>query len=207
MSTVNMCNSRHEILEILKKEPCTVDVLSARIGISPTAVRQHLTILEKESLVKGEAVKEGIGRPKVTYTMTKKAEELFPKNYDLLAEWLIREIIEERGEKNLVLLFRKIGEKFSKPYLERVQDKPLEERVKIVADIMNEWGAYACAGNDGDYQMLQNFNCSFYEVAQKHPQVCAIHEAFLEQLLEKNPERIACMAEGDSCCTFQVKTL
>ncbi|MBU7025586.1 MAG: ArsR family transcriptional regulator, partial [Theionarchaea archaeon] len=70
MSPVNMCGSRHEILKILKRERCTVDELSSKIGISPTAIRQHLTILEGDSLVTRETLKEGIGRPKVIYTIT-----------------------------------------------------------------------------------------------------------------------------------------
>jgi len=65
MSPVGMCDSRYEILRILKRERCTVDDLSSKIGISPTAVRQHLTILEGESLVQREMLKEGIGVSKM----------------------------------------------------------------------------------------------------------------------------------------------
>ena len=112
MSPVNMCDSRYEILKILKKERCTVEDLSNKIRISPTAVRQHLTILEGESLVRGETLKEGIGRPKVIYTVTEKAEELFPKFYSWLAECLIKEIIDEHGEEKVEFLLQKIGDRY-----------------------------------------------------------------------------------------------
>lgn len=200
-----MCGSRHEILKILKKEHCTVGELSSRIGISPTAIRQHLTILEGESLIARETLKEGIGRPKVIYYITEKAEELFPKFYSWLAECLIEEIIGEYGEEQMESLMQKIGTRFSLPYLERVQGRSLEERVCEVTDIMNEWGAYASMENDGEEYVLKNYNCSFYKIAQKYPQVCNVHTTFLENLLDLNPKRIASMAEGNDYCAYQIR--
>ena len=205
MSPVGMCDSRYEILRILKRERCTVDDLSSKIGISPTAVRQHLTILEGESLVQREMLKEGIGRPKVIYTTTEKAEDFFPKFYSWLTTRLIDEIMDKYGEDKVELFVRNIGYKFSQPYLKRVQGKPLEERVDEVAEILNEWGAYACVENNEEYYVLKNFNCSFYEVAQKYPQVCDIHLTFLEQMLEQSPEKKASMAEGNDYCAYQIK--
>jgi predicted ArsR family transcriptional regulator len=205
MNQVNMCDSRYEILKILKKERCTVDDLSSKIGISPTAVRQHLTILEGESLVGRETLKEGIGRPKVIYTITPQAEKLFPKFYSLLAECLIEEIIDEYGEEKVEIFFRKIGIRFSQPYLGRVTGKSLEERICEVTNIMNEWGAYASVENDGASSLIKNYNCTFYEVAQKYPHVCNVHTTFLELLLEQNPEKKASMAKGDDYCAYKIK--
>jgi DeoR family suf operon transcriptional repressor len=205
MSPVNMCDSRYEILEILKKERCSVDDLSSQIGISPTAVRQHLTILEGDSLITREKLKEGIGRPKVIYTTTKKAEDYFPKYYSWLAEHLIKEVVDEYGEEKMDFFLKKVGVAFSQPYLERVRGKPLEERIDVVAAILNEWGAYAYTENNGGYYLLRTYNCSFYDVAQKYPQVCAVHTTFLEQLLEQNPKRTASMAEGNDYCAYQIE--
>jgi DeoR family suf operon transcriptional repressor len=202
---VRMCNSRYDILKILKKECCTVDDLSSKIGISSTAIRQHITILEKEALVRGERLKEGIGRPKVVYFVTEKAEELFPKYYSWLTESMIGEIIETHGEEELEIIFKKIGIKFSQLYIERVQGKSLEERILIIADILNEWGAYASVESNGEYYLLKNYNCSFYDVAQKYPQVCNVHTTFLEQLLEQNPDKTASMARGNDYCAYQIK--
>ncbi|MBU7035471.1 MAG: ArsR family transcriptional regulator [Theionarchaea archaeon] len=201
---MNMCDSRYEILRILKKECCTVDILSSKIGISPTAVRQHLAILERESLVTGETVKEGIGRPKVIYSITEEAEKLFPKHYGWLMGQVISHLLEQLGEGQVHTMFKHIGTRLSKPYSKRVEGKPLEERATEVAKILNEWGAYAALENDGNGLILKNYNCAFYEVAQEHPQVCDVHAAFLEQLLEKKPERTASMAEGNDYCAYQI---
>lgn len=202
-----MCDSRYQILRILKKESCTVDVLSSKIGISPTAVRQHLAILERESLIDGETIKEGIGRPKVSYTTTDKAEVFFPKYYDWLAKHLIEEIIAQDGEEKALDMLVHIGKIFSQPYLEQVENKPLKERVNTAADILNEWGGYACVENNGDSYLLKSYNCSFYDVAQKYPVVCTVHDMFLEQLLNQTPDRVESIADGDNCCVYHIKNL
>lgn len=205
MNLSNMCSSRYEILRILKRQSCTVDDLSIRIEISPTAIRQHLTILEKESFVKRERLKEGIGRPKVIYSITEEAEKVFPKYYSWLAGYLIEEIIEEKGEDSLDILFQNIGLKFSLLYKERVQGKPLEERIGIVTDILNEWGSYASVESNRNAYLLKNYNCTFYDVAQKYPQVCTVHTTFLERLLGQPAERTASMAQGNECCAYKVR--
>lgn len=188
----------------MKKECCTVDVLSSKIGISPTAVRQHLAILERESLVTGETLKEGIGRPKVIYSITEEAEKLFPKHYGWLIGQVINHLLEQVGEEDVHEMFSIIGTKFSEPYFKRVEGKPLEERATEVARILNEWGAYATIEDDGNRLTLRTYNCAFYEVAQEHSEVCDVHAAFLEQLLQRKPERTASMAEGNDCCAYEI---
>ncbi|MBU7023907.1 MAG: ArsR family transcriptional regulator [Theionarchaea archaeon] len=204
MRPVNMCDSRFEILKILKKECSTVDTLSSKIGISPTAVRQHLAILERESLVTGETLKEGIGRPKVIYSITEEAEKLFPKHYGWLMGQVISLLLEQLGEEHVHSMFNHIGTRFAEPYLEKVEGKSLEERAAEVTKILNEWGAYAALEDDDHSITLKNYNCAFYQVAQVHPQVCNVHTTFLEKLLEKKPEQTASMAEGNDYCAYRI---
>jgi predicted ArsR family transcriptional regulator len=202
MNSVNMCSSRREILKILKKERATVDDLSSQIGISPTAIRQHLTILEGENLVKRERLKEGIGRPKVLYTTTEKAEDFFPKYYSWLTTRMIKEIAQQDGEEKIAVIFNNIGDYFSQPYKERVHGKPLEEQLNQITEILNEWGSYASIEKTETHYLLTTYNCSFYEVALKYPQVCNIHTRFLRNLLNQTPQLTSCMADGNDYCEY-----
>lgn len=202
MNSVNMCSSRREILKILKKERATVDDLSSQIGISPTAIRQHLTILEGENLVKRERLKEGIGRPKVLYATTEKAENFFPKYYSWLTTRMIKEIIQQDGEEKIAGIFNNIGDYFSHPYKERVQGKALEEKLTQIIEILNEWGSFASLEKTQTHYLLTTYNCSFYDVAVKYRQVCSIHTRFLENLLNQTPRLISCMADGNDYCEY-----
>ena len=202
MNPLNMCSSRREILKILKKERATVDDLSTQIGISPTAIRQHLTILEGENLIQRERLKEGIGRPKVLYTTTEKAENFFPKYYSWLAEGMIKQILSQEGEEKINDLFNKIGDAFSQPFQEKVYGKPLEEQIILITDILNEWGSYASIEKTETHYLLTTYNCSFYDVALKFPQVCNVHIRFLENLLNHTPQLTSCMADGNDYCEY-----
>jgi DNA-binding transcriptional ArsR family regulator len=47
-------DKRIEIIELLKKEPTSVNALSAALGITQSAVSQHLRVLKGAGLVKDE---------------------------------------------------------------------------------------------------------------------------------------------------------
>ncbi len=47
-------DKRIEIIELLKKEPMSVNVLAEALGITQSAVSQHLRVLKSASLLKDE---------------------------------------------------------------------------------------------------------------------------------------------------------
>jgi len=57
-------STRMEVLELLRrKQAASAETISAQLGITPNAVRQHLTNLERDGLVKSEPVRHKRGRP------------------------------------------------------------------------------------------------------------------------------------------------
>ena len=90
-------HTRTDVLHLLKRNESSVDGLSAQLGISATATRQHLSILERDGLVKRTSVKKIIGRPKVMYSLTEKAEEFFPKAYFDFLKCVINDMCEREG--------------------------------------------------------------------------------------------------------------
>src|SRR5207248_11743463 len=81
---------RRGILMALKKSgPLRAEDVATQLGITPSAVRQHLTGLHSDGLVEFEEVRSGPGRPKHLYRLTPAAEELFPKTYSDLTNELL----------------------------------------------------------------------------------------------------------------------
>src|SRR3954465_5639547 len=73
---------RRGILFALKKRgQARADELAAHLGITPSAVRQHLTGLLADGLVTFEEQRGGPGRPKHVYRLTPTADALFPRTY------------------------------------------------------------------------------------------------------------------------------
>ena len=49
------------------------------LGISTTAVREHLTNLEARGLITARLIRQGPGRPKLSYSLLPRANDLFEK--------------------------------------------------------------------------------------------------------------------------------
>ena len=56
--------TRERILDLLKRRAeATARELATALGITPPAVRQHLTALERDGLVTGRTLRRPVGRP------------------------------------------------------------------------------------------------------------------------------------------------
>ena len=83
-----MSTRQREILLLLKdqRDGLSIPKLEVSLGISRTAVNQHVTNLERDGLIaKGNVEKTG-GRPGYVYLITEKGIEQLPKQYS----WLFR---------------------------------------------------------------------------------------------------------------------
>src|SRR5215213_1867124 len=94
-----------KILDYLQRHgEATVKDLEELLGISTTAVREHLTHLQAKDLVATRLVRQGPGRPHAAYFLTDEAHSLFPKEYDTLTTMLLREIASQDGQARLQVL-------------------------------------------------------------------------------------------------------
>ncbi|MDX2470827.1 MAG: winged helix-turn-helix transcriptional regulator, partial [SAR324 cluster bacterium] len=111
-------STRDRVLEFIKKEgSVSVKTLTLEIGITPMAIRGHLTKLEKEELIEVQNVRQKLGRPLQVFALTSKGENSFPKSYDTFALDLIADIKSLDG-----------GETFKKIISKR--EERLEEHLK-----------------------------------------------------------------------------
>jgi len=81
------------------------DELAELLGVTKQCVRKHLDVLEREGYVEHAAARGERGRPAHVFRLTPKAEELFPKRYDLLARSVLRQVGEVWGERGLNAVF------------------------------------------------------------------------------------------------------
>src|SRR5215207_5536234 len=158
---------RREILERLRRDgPSSPDQLASAIGASRTGVLQQLRALEETHFVSRQTVRHGVGRPRHLYDVTPDAQELFPSNYDGLAEGLLAAIGAVGGEALIEQIFqarrRQIGDRVRRELDERVgADAPLMDRVRALAVLQDEQGYLADATIDGDGTIrLREHNCA-----------------------------------------------
>jgi predicted ArsR family transcriptional regulator len=199
-------STRREILDLLRKEEMDIKELSGRLGISPTGVRQHLMILQNESLVQSKPVRIATGRPRHVYSLSEKANEHFPKAYDVFLEWVIREIVETEGEHRVKELFEEIARKRAREMEPHFQEKEPAKRVQSLVELLNREGRYAEYEENEEGYLIREYHCPIRKIADRYsPLVCSYEEVLFQSLLGGKVQQIQRMGEGSRFCSFRVR--
>lgn len=169
-------------------------------------VRAHLSILERDGMVNYEEERGKVGRPRFVYFLTQRAQEQFPKNYDILCNRILDVVTAVHGEISRCDLAEHIAEAWASERAQRVQGKGLEERVQAVAAIRTEEGAMASGTSTTDGYLLNQCHCPASCVAQRHPAViCAAEKRYIERMLGVPVERVSWRIEGGETCSYLVR--
>src|SRR6059036_2143618 len=116
-SALHMQSTRQQILEYLQRHGRgTVKELGELLGLTSTGIRQHLTVLERDGLVTAREERGHVGRPTLVYSLSEKADALFPKSYDVLAGLLLQEIRASSGNEKLHQLLQRVAQRLAAPY-------------------------------------------------------------------------------------------
>jgi predicted ArsR family transcriptional regulator len=103
------------------------------------------------------------------------------------------------------LLLVKMAERVYREHEDRVREKALPERVRIVTDILREEGGFAeWSAEDGGFEIADH-NCVYRRVVESHPDLCDWHVSLLGRLLGRDVECAQYMSRGADSCRFMVK--
>jgi predicted ArsR family transcriptional regulator len=187
------------------KEGLTIDQMAAALGITRTAVREHVGALERDRLVEPGAFAGSTGgRPGRRYALTDRGLALFPKHYDLMARLLLEALTERLGAADAERELRALGARLAAQLKPRVGAGSLAKRTRAVAALMRELG-YEASAPDAASPRIEALNCVYHELARADQIVCALDLALIENLADAKVEHRACMARGDNACVFCLK--
>ena len=206
-ANLQMQSTRQQILEYLQRHGRgTVKELGALLGLTSTGIRQHLTVLERDGLVEAHEERGRVGRPTLVYSLTGKADSLFPKTYDLLATVLLEEIRAKDGNDKLQKLLKQVARRLAVPYEERMRGKGFEERVKETAAVLEEQGCLADWSQDesGTF-FIDEYSCPFPKIAEADRAVCALHVEFVGILAGGDARLTRSLLRGERACTYRVR--
>lgn len=192
-----------KILAYLQRHgEATVKELEELLGISTTAVREHLTHLEAKDLLATRLARSGPGRPRLVYFLTPRAQELFPKEYDTLVTMLLRELASREGPDRLQVLLDAVAGRLADEYRGEIGGADLAERLRRLRDTLEARGIPAEVQSSGEG--LRVFACPYHDVAQEHAAVCAMELRMLERVLGETIELEGTIREGMRSCRFTV---
>jgi DeoR family suf operon transcriptional repressor len=200
--------SRRALLDALKRRgEARVDELAGALGVTVSAVRQHLAALQAEGWILHREVRAGPGRPHHLYRLSPEGDRLFPRAYaaitiDLLAEAEAEdpEIVERMFERRRVRRVERAQE--------RLEGKSLPERVYELTRILDEDGYLAEAIDlpDGKFRIVEH-NCAILAVASKYGTACGTELEFIREVLpDAKVERVAHLLAGGHVCAYEVSS-
>lgn len=194
-----------QIIEYLQRRGSgTIKELEQILGITTTAVRQHLGSLQGDGYVERRRVSTGVGRPHYAYFVTARVQEVFACHCDDLALTLLQEVFELEGVAKTQLLLNRVSDRLAKKYSEEVRSIPVQERVQELAIALNHRGVLTDVDDSSGEILLKTYNCPFHDLAQEHSEICDMDKAMVQKVLGTNVDLSSRITEGARCCSFAV---
>ncbi|MGH8286036.1 MAG: helix-turn-helix transcriptional regulator [Steroidobacteraceae bacterium] len=187
------------------KSGASVDELSAALGVTRTAVRQHLAALMRDALVTPGAARPSGGRPQQLFVLTDAGKEAFPRHYSWFAQLLIEAMTREHGAAGLRA---RLGRIASAVVAQLRHGAPgadsRRQKVAKLSTLMDRLGYDAHTTKDvGGAPTIEADNCIFHELAMKNPEICHFDLALLSGYTGSKVELHECMARGGHVCRFR----
>ena len=201
--------TRRALLDAIKRQgEARADELAAKLGITVSAVRQHLSALQADGLVEHREVRAGPGRPHHDYRLSERGDNLFPRRYasivtDLLVEAEAEDpaLVERMFERRRVRRVERAKE--------RLEGKSFPERVAELTRVLDEDGylAEVVPQDDGAFRIVEH-NCAILAVASQYGVACGTELEFIREVLpDARVERVAHLLSGGHVCAYEVSPL
>jgi predicted ArsR family transcriptional regulator len=185
----------------------TIKELEHVLGVSTTAVREHLAQLHVNGLVETSTMRSGPGRPRLVYTLTDKAQQLFPRHYDVLIDLILRELIAEQGVEQVHRLLQRVGERLTSDYTGSIQASDLQGRLDELCHTLASKGipADVAAEVESGAAHITLHSCPYHGVAHSHAAVCHMEKQMFEHVLGQELRLEHSIREGSHNCRFSVE--
>jgi predicted ArsR family transcriptional regulator len=195
-----------QIIEHLQRHhSASIKELEGVLGVTTTAVRQHLRTLQAEGYVDRKTVHAGVGRPHHVYVVTEAAHELFQCHCDDLALTMLEEMFAMVGPDRVSVLLDRVSNRLAERYAGSVTAEALRARVEQMAGVLNRQGVLTdVMAEDENLIILKTYNCPYHELAQEHRQICDMDQDMMQKVLGSEVSLSACIMDGDGGCSFIV---
>ncbi|MFZ0215453.1 MAG: helix-turn-helix domain-containing protein [Candidatus Dormiibacterota bacterium] len=195
-----------ELLEFLRRHrAASAETIAGELGITANAVRQHLTNLERDGLVRSVPVRHKRGRPSLDFSLTDRADGVFPKRYGQLASMVLAEIQEMAGPEALDEVFRRIALRHGEAMAPSMEGLDFDGKLDRLLHWINRAGTLAEAEETADGIRISIHNCPFRNTALRYPQVCTITPHLMVQLLDVQVSQSSSIHRQDPFCSFVVQ--
>ncbi len=196
-----------EILGFIHRHgPQDIKALEARLGVSANAVREQVQHLLGAGLITMGKVRRSAGRPAHVYSLSEKAQRLFPQPYDVLLKLLLEQIVKEEGAPRAQQLLNAVGEQLADDMTGEVRSADLREQLDKVVTALDRRGMPIALHEQEDVVALQEWSCPYSSVARDHPGICEMEQHMLQRMLGAEVTVVERMVDGHANCRFLIQS-
>jgi predicted ArsR family transcriptional regulator len=199
-------STRMEVLELLRRRGhCSAETIATDLGVTPNAVRQHLTNLERGGFVVSQPERSGRGRPALLFSLTERADSVFPKRYGQLATMVLQEVQEMGGPDALDEVFSRVAARHAAAIEPDLEGLEFDARMRRVVAWIGRAGTLAEQSETPEGVKITIHNCPFRNTALKFPQVCTITPHLVSRLMGTAVSQAESIHRRDPYCSFVVQ--
>ena len=201
---------RRAVLYALRRRgQATATDIARQLHMTPSGARQHLAALVDEGLAEATERPRPAGqrgRPQLEYTVTDKADGLFPKAYGELTNELLGYVADADAGLVDTLFERRRDERVRNATERLAKCRSLKAKVAELARILDDDGYLATWEEiPGGFRIIEH-NCAIWAVAQRYGQACTSEIDFIRTVLPgASVERVQHMVAGAPHCAYEVR--
>src|SRR5258708_1195873 len=199
-------STRMEVLELLRRRGrSSAETIAGDLGVTPNAVRQHLTNLERGGFVASHPVRTGRGPPSLLSSLTERADSALHKRYGKVARRVLQEVQERGGPEALDEVFSRVAARHASTIEPALEGLDFDEKLRRVVTWIGRAGTLAEATETSEGVKVTIHNCPFRNTALKFPQVCTITPQLVSSLLGTSISQADSIHRHDPYCSFVVQ--
>ena len=202
-----MMGENEKALMILKRNgPMPLSVLAKELGLSTEGARFHLIKLANEGLVVSSTEVKGRGRPQQVWTLASAGHSRFPDAHAEVSVKLINKVRTLFGEEGLKSVIAASAQDSKERYTKSIgNEKDLESRVKLLAEMRDKEGYMARYEKEGDSYLLIEDHCPICTAAAACQGFCTAELNIFREVLDAKVNRVEHVLSDGRRCAYKVE--
>jgi predicted ArsR family transcriptional regulator len=194
-------STRLRVVTALRRGPRTLEQLVGELGLTRTAIRLHLTTLERDGHVARRGLRPGRTKPSHEYELTDEAEQQLSRAYIPVLAQLLHVLSARLSRTEFDEIMRAVGREL---LAEHARPRgALRDRVNAASELLNQLGGLTEVGEDGGDLIIQSHGCPLAATAVDHPETCSAMESLVCEFVG-GPVRQRCDRSDRPRCCFQI---
>ncbi len=206
--TAHLSSAQRQVLIAVKQRgEASAEEVADTLGITPSAVRQHLATLRTGGFVASRQERGRPGRPADLYHSTELGESLFagPTTGDLTVELL--GYIEDEDPELLPRVFQRLRRQRVEQCREKLAGQTLGQAVARLAAVLDAEGYMAKVDQlpDGSYRLTLH-SCAIWAVASHYSLACTTELEFMQEVIpDADVTRVIHKIAGAYVCAYEFR--